>query len=108
MHDQDIPAEGSLRSLAPAERDWSTQAADDRDQAEVLLTILTSYPTHLRMSELVLEITAGSSDFPSRDRLERAVRDLVSTGLLFRCESLVLPTRSALRFNELVDGGRGA
>jgi hypothetical protein len=105
MHDQDIPDRESLPQSGSHERDWSTRAADDRDQAEVLLTVLANYPTHLRLSELVLEITAGSPDFSSRDRLERAVRDLVATGLLFRCESLVLPTRSALRFNELVDGG---
>jgi hypothetical protein len=40
------------------------------------------------------------------DAIERAVRDLVGVGLLFRSEGLVLPTRAALRFNEILGEGR--
>jgi hypothetical protein len=34
-----------------------------------------------------------------------AVRDLVGVGLLFRSDGLVLPTRAALRFNEILGEG---
>jgi hypothetical protein len=81
---------------------WSPAVQDTRDQGVALIAVLTNYPTHLRLEELVLEVTAGSSDFQERERVERAVRDLVAAGLLFRCEALVLPTRSALRFNEIL------
>jgi hypothetical protein len=54
---------------------------------------------------LVREITAGSTDFAEGDRIERAVRDLVGVGLLFRGEGAVLPTRAALRFNEILGEG---
>jgi hypothetical protein len=84
------------------DRAWFPGVQDTRDQGAVLIHVLTIYPTHLRMAELVLEVTAGSGDFEERDRVERAVRDLVAAGLLFRCEALVLPTRSALRFNEIL------
>jgi hypothetical protein len=95
MHDKPIGA-------GDEDRGWSPDAQDTQDQGSVLLHVLTTYPTHLRLSELVLEITAGSSEFDARDRVERAVRDLVGAGLLFRCEALVLPTRSAIRFNEIL------
>jgi len=40
-------------------------------------------------------------DFAKRDGVERAVRELVKGGLLFRCEGAVLPTRAALYVAEL-------
>jgi len=43
-------------------------------------------------------------DFAKRDGVERAVRELVMGGLLFRCEGTVLPTRTALRAYELLVG----
>jgi len=43
-------------------------------------------------------------DFEKRDGVERAVRELVQGGLLFRCSGAVLPTRTALRAYELFVG----
>ena len=63
--------------------------------------ILTSWPTHLRVTDLLREIVNDPGDFAQRDKVERAVRDLASAGLVFRCESVVLSTRAALRFNHL-------
>jgi hypothetical protein len=83
----------------------STAAQDLHDQGVVLIHVLTIYPTHLRLLELIREITAGSADFTEGDRIERAVRELIGFGLLFRCEGVVLPTRSALRFNEILGEG---
>ncbi|HEV7481666.1 MAG TPA: hypothetical protein VGO13_01055 [Solirubrobacterales bacterium] len=83
----------------------STAAQDLHDQGVVLIHVLTIYPTQLRLLELVREITAGSADFAEGDRVERAVRDLVGVGLLFRGDGLVLPTRAALRFNEILGEG---
>jgi hypothetical protein len=80
----------------------STAAQDLHDQGVVLIHVLTIYPTHLRLLELIREITAGATDFSEGDRIERAVRDLIGFGLLFRCEGLVLPTRAALSFNEIL------
>jgi hypothetical protein len=81
----------------------SNAAQDLHDQGVVLIHVLSIYPTHLRLLELVRELTDGSEVFAEGDRVERAVRDLVAVGLLFRCEGLVLPTRAALRFNEVLD-----
>jgi hypothetical protein len=94
MHDKPIDAgEASTRSNA---------AQDLRDQGVVLIHVLSIYPTQLRLSELIRELTDGSGDFAERDRIERAVRDLSGAGLLFRCEGVVLPTRAALRFNQIL------
>jgi hypothetical protein len=83
----------------------SNEAQDLRDQGSVLIYVLTLYPTHLRLSELIQEVSAGVADFAQRDAIERAVRDLVGVGLLFRSDGLVLPTRAALRFNEILGEG---
>lgn len=83
----------------------TTAALDIRDQGVVLVHVLTLHPAHLRVAELVREVTAGSADFASLDRFERAARDLVGVGLLFEVGELVLPTRAALRFNEIVTTG---
>lgn len=77
---------------------------DLSDQSIVLLLVLANFPTQLRLSDLMREITDDSGDFQERDRVERAVRDLVAAGLIFRSEAVVLPTRSALRFQEILGG----
>ena len=71
---------------------------DDRDQAAVLRKILFVYPESMTLAELIRELTAGTADFQERDRIERAVRDLVAGGLLHRVGDLVLPTRAAVNF----------
>jgi hypothetical protein len=81
----------------------SNAAQDLHDQGVVLIHVLSIYPTQLRLQELIRELTEGSEDFAERDRIERAVRELCAAGLLFRCEGVVLPTRAALRFNQILD-----
>jgi hypothetical protein len=46
----------------------------------------------------------GSTEFCDQDRIERAVRDLVAGGLLYRRDDdLVIPTREAARFYDLFE-----
>jgi hypothetical protein len=81
-----------------------TAAEDIRDQGIVLIHVLAAHPSHLIVPELVREITAGALEFAEDDRMERAVRDLTGLGLL-RCPGgVVMPTRAAIRFNELLGG----
>jgi hypothetical protein len=86
------------------ENDPSTTAEDIRDQGIVLIHVLAVHPTHLIVPELVREITAGASDFTEDDRMERAVRDLTGLGLLHCPGGVVVPSRAAIRFNELLGG----
>jgi hypothetical protein len=91
MHDDDIPR----RDQAPEELDRMFQRA-------VLDEVLGLHPTHLRVVELVLEITAGADEsFEGSDAIERAVRDLTGAGLLHCPNAVVMPTNAALRFAEL-------
>jgi hypothetical protein len=83
----------------------STTALDLRDQGVVLIHVLTLHPAHLRLAEVVREVTAGSADFEDVDRFQRAVSDLIGVGLLFESAELVLPTRAAIRFNEITEAG---
>lgn len=79
----------------------TTAALDDRDQAAVLREVLSLHPQALTLDELIREMTAASPEFEGRDRIERAVRDLVAVGLLHREGERVMPTRAAARFYEL-------
>ena len=88
-----------------SDRTQSNDLKDLRDQGVVLIHVLTLHPAHLRQVELVREVIAGSVEFADSDRFERAARDLVSVGLLFVNGELLLPTRAALRFNEIVTTG---
>jgi hypothetical protein len=82
--------------------DQSSPAGEDlRDERAVLVHVIETFPETLRLSDLIREM-GGSEDFRKRDGVERAVRDLVMGGLLFRCEAAVLPTRTALRAYELL------
>jgi hypothetical protein len=76
----------------------TTAALDDRDQARVLHEVLFIYPESMTLAELTRELTSGTTEFQERDRIERAVRDLVAGGLLHRVSDLVLPTRAAVNF----------
>jgi hypothetical protein len=79
----------------PAREDQQTEQA-------VLTHVIGAHPTTLRLSDLVREL-GEPDDFTKRDAIERAVRELVKGGLLFRCEGAVLPTRQALYFWEVVE-----
>jgi hypothetical protein len=89
--------------MGRAGRDPASPKAEDRhDQAVVLVHVVHNYPTNFRLSDLTRELTAESGAFAERDGIERAVRDLVAVGLLFRCAGLVLPTRAALCLYEVL------
>jgi predicted transcriptional regulator len=76
---------------------------EDRTQeSAVLQHVLALHPTAVTVEELVRELDPDRDSFGQRDAVERAVRDLAGAGLLHRNESLVLPTRAALRFDQLI------
>lgn len=77
---------------------------DIKDQGIVLMHVLDLHPVNLIVPQLVSGLTADSEDFSEGDRYARAVRDLASAGLLGSHHGLIVPTRPALRFNEIVEG----
>src|SRR4051794_15921677 len=77
---------------------------DDRTQASVLKEVLWMYPEPITLAELTREMTVASAEFGEQDRIRRAVRDLIASGLLYkRDDDLVIPTRAAVRFYTLFD-----
>lgn len=79
----------------------SNAAEDLQDERAILAHVIETFPETLRLCDLIREM-GGTDDFKKRDGVERAVRELVMGGLLFRCEGAVLPTRTALRAYELL------
>jgi hypothetical protein len=78
------------------ERDLATEAA-------VLRRLLDLHPAQLTRAELVREIAGEEPGFAERDAIERAAVDLGAAGLVHLRDDFVLPTRAALRFDELSD-----
>jgi len=75
---------------------------DRRDEGAVLRHVIAVHPGTLLLSDVIRELS-DPDDFATRDRIERAVRELVKAGLLFRCEGTVLPTRQALYLFEVLE-----
>lgn len=75
----------------------STAGEDAAMQSALLQHVLALHPAAVTLEELTRELGEA------RDDIDRAVRDLVGAGLLNQSESLVLPSRAALRFDELME-----
>jgi hypothetical protein len=78
----------------PAEEDARTEAA-------VLRWLLALHPAQITFEELLRQACEDPDDFAQRDAVERAVRDLTIAGLVHRNGEFVIPSRAALRFDEL-------
>jgi Fe2+ or Zn2+ uptake regulation protein len=81
-----------------------TIAEDLADQRAVLNYVLSEHPETLTLDELTRELAGDSPEFAQRERIERAVDELVGHGLLRRIDALVLPTRAATHFHGIGDG----
>ncbi|HEU4737373.1 MAG TPA: hypothetical protein VFS48_10165 [Solirubrobacterales bacterium] len=81
-------------------------AEDDVMEATVLQRLLCLHPTLVTPDELLRELV-GEPDFSQSDAIERAVTALLGAGLLHRAEGLLVPSRAALRFDELLSRRSG-
>jgi hypothetical protein len=79
----------------------STAEQDAAIESAVLQLALALHPAPLTLEELAREL--GVDGPADRDAMERAVRDLGGAGLLHRRADIVMPTRAALRFDELME-----
>lgn len=70
--------------------------ADDLYEEAVLRHVLSSQPTILRLCDLIREVRPAPRDTSPRDAVERAVRELIRVGLLYRQGECVLPTPAAV------------
>jgi hypothetical protein len=80
----------------------SASEEDTAFEAVVLRQLLALHPIQLTRRELVREIAGEAGGFALTDAVERAVRDLAAAGLVNRSGDVVLPSRAALRFDELL------
>lgn len=79
-----------------------TTEEDAALEATALQQLLALHPVQLTLTELVREIAGEVGSFALEDAVERAVRDLAAAGLVHRNGDVVLPSRAALRFDELL------
>lgn len=77
-------------------------AQDRREEGAVLRHVVETHPSTLRLSDLTREL-GDPDDFSQRDGIERAVRELVNAGLLFKSDGAVLPTRQALYLFDVLE-----
>ncbi|MGC1850823.1 MAG: hypothetical protein WA687_00110 [Solirubrobacterales bacterium] len=75
---------------------------DTAIEAAVLRQLLALHPVQLTVDDLVREIAGEPDEFAPKDAVERAVRELSAAGLAHRSGDVVIPTRAALRLDELL------
>jgi hypothetical protein len=80
----------------------SPSAQDTAIEAAVLRQLLALHPIQLTVGELSREIGGEAGDFAQTDAVERAVRELATAGLAHRNGEVVIPSRAALRLDELL------
>jgi hypothetical protein len=77
---------------------WSDE---DRAEQSVLALLLEAHPGLLSIDEIVREMTDRPNEFPERDRVHNAVRDLAAAGLAHCHGPFVFASRVAVRSDEL-------
>jgi hypothetical protein len=80
----------------------SPSAQDITIEAAVLRQLLALHPVQLTAGEIAREIGGEPADFAQADAVERAVRELAAAGLAHRNGDVVIPSRAALRLDELL------
>lgn len=80
----------------------SPSADDTTIEAAVLRQLLALHPVQMTVDELSRELGGDSADFAHTDAVERAVRELTGSGLAHRNGDVVIPSRAALRLDELL------
>ena len=80
----------------------SPSAQDTTVEAAVLRQLLALHPIQLTVGELSREIGSEAGDFAETDAVERAIRELAAAGLAHRNCEIVIPSRAALRLDELL------
>jgi len=89
--------------MGEADDSRGTAAEDARFEAEALRQLLELHPAQVTVEELARELGADTEVFEQRDAVERALRELVGSGLAHRNGDFVFPSLAALRFAELLD-----
>ncbi len=85
------------------EENLTNRSEDAQVESVLLQRVLDLHPTHVTAAELVRDLAGEDADFGARDAVERAIRELIGAGLLHRTEDgLVMPTRAAVHFGELL------
>jgi hypothetical protein len=75
----------------------STAEEDAAMESALLQYVLALHPATVTLEELTRELGETGDD------VARAVRDLIGAGLLNNSDALILPSRAALRFDELLE-----
>ncbi|HEY5976356.1 MAG TPA: hypothetical protein VIT85_00750 [Solirubrobacterales bacterium] len=89
--------------MGEADDSRGTAAEDVRVEAAALRRLLDLHPAQVSTEELTRELGADPEAFDQRDAVERALRELVGSGLAHRNGDFVFPSLAALRFSELLD-----
>ncbi|HET7052510.1 MAG TPA: hypothetical protein VFI09_01165 [Solirubrobacterales bacterium] len=71
---------------------------DRKAEWAVLAYLLDEHPDQFTIPEVSRVMNEGKTGFDSEDAVERAIRQLVSAGLLHCCGGFVLPTKAALYY----------
>lgn len=104
MHQDRSHGRASQRGDSEHRNGATNEKQDARIDFAVLVLLLHRHPAQMTVSELKREIVEDQDSFTQLDAIERAIRDLAGAGLLHRHGEFAIPTRAALRFDDLLNG----
>jgi hypothetical protein len=84
-------------------RELTTAQEDEIMQRSILTQVLVLHPAQLTILELSLRVESDLRDC-EQDAVERAVRELSRDGLVLCDCRRISPSRTAVRFEELLGG----
>jgi hypothetical protein len=90
----------SNRTGDGVDRGLEPLTSEEAMQAAVLASILAEHPAQLTPTDLYRE-RKDPDDLAERDAVDRAIETLVAAGLLHRSGPLLVPSRAALKFDDL-------
>ncbi len=104
MHQNRSHGRDDRRSDSEHRNEATNEERDAAIDFAVLVLLLHRHPAQLTVAELKREIVEDQDSFAQLDAVERAIRDLAGAGLLHRHGEFAIPTRAALRFDDLLSG----
>ncbi|MBS1844055.1 MAG: hypothetical protein JST53_06510 [Actinobacteria bacterium] len=90
--------------MSENEANMTSDGVDARLEALVIQRVLDLHPTHVTTEELVRDLAGTDDDVAARDGIERAIVELIRSGLLHPVgdDGFLTPTRAAVHLGELL------
>jgi hypothetical protein len=86
------------------EENQTPESEDSKWQSAVLNVLLDAHPEPFTKGELAAAMLKADAGFSERDELARAIKELITVGLVHQNGIVLLPSRAAVHYEKLETG----